>query len=430
LAGRWLMAIAATAALGGCAASPAKRAATAGDYGTLRAVLADQLAKGRLGRGAVRDAARAVGSREILYSRPPALLSPIEDAQACAHHVSDALEMRARSDDDAGAMAMLVLLDGRAAAWRHPNREKLIGAYGGSHHALFRAVAARAAAGADFGAARRRFFADPDERVRLAALRAALETADPADRQLLIEAARLDPNPLAQSLAVRALGGIGGSDTVQALRDRFSTADETLRQSIVDAWKSLAAPGDGGMREVVSVAQSDHGSPAIEAGLALLAGKPNDEQKASGLRAVLAGIEDGLERDRTFAISAAPLAHPELAGAVDRACAKAPMSVRVAACGRLIEIPSARARALTSLREIAGEGSEQALFALARAGDRAAAAKVVALIGKPDKRTRLEAARVLVDIGAIGQAAQLLADPDLHVRMTMSCTLLLATRTR
>jgi HEAT repeat protein len=428
LAVRWLVACVAAAALAGCAASPAKRAARAGDYRTLKAVLADDLARGRLDRRRVREVAEAVGSREILSSRPPALLDAIEDAQICAYHLSDALETRAEYDDDAAAMSMLVLLDGQAGAWRDPDRYTLIGDHCESPSALWRAVAARAAVGPDFGTDRRQFFLDPDERVRLAALRAAMQAADPADGLPLLDAARLDPNPIAQSLAIRALGKIGGSNTVLALRDRWATADEGLRLSIVDAWASPKARQAGGLREILAVAETDHGTVAIEAGLALLGGTPTREQKAAGLSALLSGVEQGLERDRAVAISVAKLDHPPIKDAVDRACAKGPVSVRIAACARLSEIQSMRPRAISSLRAIADEGSDQALFALARAGDRSAVAGLSSTISSPDTRTRIEAARVLIDIGEIGKAAQLLADPDLHVRMKTSCALLLATR--
>jgi HEAT repeat protein len=416
------------AAVAGCAASPAKRAARAGDYRALKAILSGEVARGTLDRGRVRELAEAVGTHEILDSRPPALLAPIEDAQLCAHHLADALETRARSDDEAAAMSMLVLLDGRAGGWRTPDRQTLLRNYRSSPAPLFRAVAARAAVGPDFGTDRRGFFADPDERVRLGALRAALEIADPADREPLTESARLDPNPLGQSLAIRALGGIGGPRTVLALRDRWATADEGLRQSIVDAWKSPRARDDGGLREIVAVAESDRGSPAIEAGLALLAVKSDDRQKAAGLRAVLSGIDEGIERDRAFAISSAPLDQPLLRDAVDRACAKGPANLRISACIRLTDAEATKKKAISSLREIADQGSDPALFALARAGDRAAGAKLLPLLISPDRRTRIDAARVLIDLGELGRAAQLLADPDLHVRMTVACGLLLSTR--
>jgi hypothetical protein len=424
------MAFAAAAALAACAASPATRAARAGDYRTLKAVLADDLAHGRLDRTRVRDVAQAVGAHEILSARPPAVLAPIVDAQICAHHLSDPLEQRAQSRDDEGAMAMLVLMDGQAGDWRTPDGKKLLADHGTSQNALFRAVAARAAVGPDRGASRRGFFVDPDERVRLAALRAALQMADPADRPPLLEAARVDPVPLAQSLAIRALGGIGGADTVLALRDRWATADEGLRQSIVDAWGSPKSSADGGLREVVAVAETEHGTAAIEAGLVLLRGTPSEAHAAAGLRAVLVGIDEGIERDRAFAVSAAPLDRPRIKDAVDRACAAGPVSVRIAACARLSAVPASRARAISGLQALAALGSDQALFALARAGDRAAAAKLPAMASSSDKKTRIDAARALTDIGEIGRAAQLLADPDVRVRMAMTCTLLLATRNR
>lgn len=422
-----ILACVAAAALA-CAASPAKRAARAGDYAALRAALADDLGRGKLDRARARDIAEAVGSREILASRPPSSLAPIEDAQSCAHHLSDALETRAGWDDDGGAMAMLVLMDGQAGAWRSPDSKKLVGDFGGSGRPLFRAVAARAAIGSQYGTERRRFFVDPDEKVRLAALRAAMTIADPADRAPLLETTRVDPNPLARSLAIRALGGIGGADTVLALRDRWATADEGLREIIVDAWGSRASGADGGLREILSVAETEHGAPAIEAGLVLLGGRPGEREKAAGLAAVLAGIKDGLERDRKFAISMAPLDYAQLKDAIDRACSAAPPSVRTSACARLSEIPASRTQAIASLQAIAQAGSKEAVFALAQAGDRSVLPKLLPEAASAEKRTRILALRALVDLGEIGRAAQLLADPDALVRMTTACALLLSTR--
>jgi len=422
-----LLACVAAAALA-CAASPAKRAARAGDYAALRSALADDLGRGRLNRGRAREIAEAVGTREILASRPPSLLAPIEDAQSCAYHLSDALETRARSDDDGGALAMLVLMDGQAGDWRSPDSRTLIRDHGGSPRPLLRAVAARAAIGTRFGTERRRFFVDPDEKVRLAALRAAMQVADPADRTMLLETARVDPNPLAQSLAIRALGGIGGADTVLALRDRWATADEGLREIIVDAGGARPASGEGGLREILAVAEKEHGAPAIEAGLVLLRGKPAEREKAAGLRAVLLAVGEGLERDRAFAISMAPLDYAQLKDAIVRACAAGPESVRIAACARLSEAAASRAQAISSLQAIAQAGSKQALFALARAGDRSALPKLLPEAASSDKRTRILVAAALIDLGEIGRAAQLLADSDAHVRMTTSCAILLSTR--
>src|SRR5204863_8001511 len=121
-----------------------------------------------------------------------------------------------------------------------------------------------------------------------------LEKGDRADRRALLEAARLDPNPLARALASRALGDIADDEVVLALRDLYARADESLRQSIVEAWGQKQAAASGGIRELLRVAENERGTAPIEAGWVLLRFTRVEEAPPAGTRATLRAIDVGL----------------------------------------------------------------------------------------------------------------------------------------
>jgi hypothetical protein len=326
-------------------------------------------------------------------------------------------------EGDVGAAATLALFDGGAAA---ENGADGLRRYGASSNPLWRAVAARGAVGEELGPSRRAFYVDPDERVRFAAFRAALEKDDRADRMALLEAARLDPNPLGQALASRALGRVANGEVVLALRDLYARADEGVRQSIVDAWGQREAAASGGLRELIRVAESDRGAPSIEAGWVLLRFARERDAAAIGMRALLRGMGDGLARDRVLAIMDAPAADAQVAAALGKAARSTDPAVRIAALSRLAESKVTREKAQSELGAMTKAGSKQALYALARTGDRWAARGVATDLSSADRETRLAAAGVLIGIGELASAADLLADPDAHVRMTTACALLTA----
>src|SRR5262249_61069825 len=100
-------------------------------------------------------------------------------------------------------------------------------------------------------ARRRRLTRGAAEQVRLRPLRAAREAADPADAGAVLEAARLDPYPLARTAAIRAAGAIGGQAVVLALKDLWAPADSWARQAIADAWSAPRSLDPGGRRELL-----------------------------------------------------------------------------------------------------------------------------------------------------------------------------------
>jgi hypothetical protein len=416
-----VLACCATAGAGAsCGGSVSVRAARECDLGSLRAAIARERNDRRLDGATVREIAKTIADRDLRRSAPAETLARIDEARGCAGAVSDSLDALAKREGDVGAAASLALLDRGGA---EGDADVLLRRYGASPNPLWRAVAARSAVSNEHGPARRAYYVDPDERVRLAALRAALERTDRADRSALLEAARLDPNPLAQSLATRALGAVADEELVLALRDLYARADEGLRQSIVDAWGHKEAAEAGGLRELVRVAENERGSPSIEAGWVLLRFQ-RAGQAAVGTNALLRGIRDGLPRDRLLAIMDAPAAEPQVTAALGIAATSTDGSVRVAALSRLIEVRATRALALCELEVLAESGSKAAFYALARTGDRGARETVAKDLSSPDREARLLAARTLVDAGDLATAADLLADSDPHVRMQTACAML------
>ena len=422
--GSGLLAAILAASLGvGCAAPWSVKAAQSGDRLGLQAAMTEDRARGKLDEKRVAKVAKAVAEREIMTTTGADALARIDEARACFRPLADSLEDRARRSDDAGGAAMLALLDGR------PDRsgdEALLRKHAASTNPLWRAVAARAAVGTKLGDARRKFYVDPDERVRLAALRAALESPDRADAAALLEVARLDPNPLAQAIAARATGGMESADVVLALRDRYATADEGLRQSIVDAWGRPPLAKAGGRRELIAVAENQRGAYAIEAGALLLQMGGDAEARAIGKRALLRAIGDGLSRDRVLAIGRAPIAESDVMQALRAAARDPDVPVKVAALKRLADVVETRTEAWAELRKLAEGGAREALFALARAGDPAAVERVSKELAKADPEARLAAMNVLIAARRFAIAADLLADANAGVRMRASCAVLSA----
>lgn len=407
-----------------CAAPMSVKAAASGDQAGLKVALSKEKAQGKLGKAQVRDVAKAVAEREIRRASGPDAMARIEEARGCGGPLTWALEDRAEGQDEPAAAATLALMDARVN--RPGDGETLLRKHGASPSAPWRAVAARGAVGTKLGAARRKFFLDPDERVRLAALRAAFELADPADASALLEAVRLDPSPLAQAIAARALGGLESPEVVVALRDRYATADEGLRQSIVDGWGRPPLAKAGGRRELIIVAENQTGAYAIEAGAWLLQMSGDAEARAIGQRALVRAIGQGLARDRRLAIGRAPIAEREVLEATKKAARDPDLPVRIAALSRLGDVAEERTKALSDLRKLAEDGARDALLALARAGDPAALEEVAKGLTSPDVETRLAAMNVLVTAGRFASAADLLADANPGVRMRASCAMLAA----
>jgi hypothetical protein len=413
-------ALALCSALAACGASGALKSALHGNLVELkRDVLAEQRA-GELDRGRVEDLAEAVAGREVRSATGQAAVHRIREIRVCAGSLLPVLHERAERADDIGAEATLVLLErgelGRdAQVTRH--REASSGAW--------RAVAARAAVAPRYGALRRSFVRDPDERVRRAALHAAVEAAAPGDLEELLEAARLDPDPLSRSLAARAAGAIGGERAVLALKDLFARADETMRTSIVEAWSEARAYTAGGSRELVRLAEQGSGPPSLAASGALV--RRGGADAAIGRAKLVRAIREGTLLERRLAIELAPLPDADVLRALDDAKKNDDAEVRVLALARLLDVPERRPQARAALTALAGQKSaagQRARSALAGIGDQAVASKLADDLKARQPEERQQGALGLMRLGDWSRAATALADDDPDVRTAVACQML------
>jgi HEAT repeat protein len=419
LSGAWL--------LTGCSASPSVvKTALHGDLAALKREVASSQKSGSLDADVVDELAWAVAGREVRSAKGPDATSRIHGLSTCAGPLEEVLAERAARRDAAGAAAMLVLIEtGR----RDPM--PLVAEYAQSADGAWRAVGARGTFIRRHATLRRHFLRDPDERVRRTALDAAIAAADPDDTDDLLEAARLDPDPVCQSKAARALGAIGGPRAVLGLEDRFATSDEMLASSIVDAWampRAFVAGGEHALTGIVETA--DDGLPLLTAALALARiGQGTTAELGAGALARI--IDGGTQSEQLAAVGAAPLSDPRVRTAVTAASRSSDEVVRVAALERLALSPNERARSLAGLHElIRGKGSAKQAAALALAGlhDDAAAAVLDASLAERSSSKRREAALGLLDLSRYSSVATALADDDPGVRTSVACSVLAKTR--
>ncbi|HWP06398.1 MAG TPA: hypothetical protein VNN72_11675 [Polyangiaceae bacterium] len=402
-----------------CATIPTVDAALHHDLVTLRRSIAAEQSHGEIDRSRAGKIAQAVAAREVYSGVGPGAAARIRSLRACAPPVIDALEARSSRQDEPAAEATLVLLaNGRLEP------EPLASRYEDADSGAWRAVAARASLTPERFLKRRHYFVDPDQRVRRAALEAALDAPSPLDKDALAEAARLDPDAQCRSLAARTLGTIGGEAGVRALMDLWEHGDADDRVTLVEALGKSAALAAGGRAELLHIAESEHGMPAIAAAGTLLRVDPESSAQAKALLA--RAITDGSGDEQTLAVTLAPL-DPALVQAMKKAEPAADPVLRVAILARLLQVPAERTRAFTALRtEAKGQGDsvEAAREALARAGDRSVAPRFVEALGAKEWQIRQGAGLALVSLGDYGHASMLLADDDANVRVAVACSIL------
>src|SRR5690606_12636981 len=319
----------------GCRTDGAVQAALYGDLQTLRQEIRRAQEKGRLDRDALTELARAVAGREVRSAQGEPAVRRLRTVRACAAPLYPVLEDRATRPDDAGAEAALILLE-----FNRVDKTRAISEHAESASGSWRAVAARASVAPAHALLRRKFFEDPDERVRRAALHAALSARAPGDLAELLEAARLDPDPLSRSLATRAVGSIGGKDAVLRLGDRWARADEDVRAVIIEAWAMPRALQSGGERELVRVAETETGQLALAAAHALF--RVSHEFKKLGAQVLARAIADGTRQERQLAIRLASVDDPELRPAVITASKDADPYVKLMAHAKLVTLPEHR----------------------------------------------------------------------------------------
>lgn len=402
-----------------CGTIPTVDAALHRDLATLRRSIVAEQKQGSIDRGRAGEIARAVAAREVYSGVGPGAASRIRSLRACASPVMDALEARSSRQDEAAAEATLVLLAHKRIA-----AEPLAARYEDADSGAWRAVAARASLASSRFTKRRQYFVDPDQRVRRAALEAALEAPASLDQPALAEAARLDPDAQCRSLATRALGASGGQPAVRALIDLWEHGDDDDRVTIVEALGKPPAFAAGGRAELLHVAEAEHGVPAVAAAGVLVRVDPSSKAQATLLLA--RSITDGSADEQALAIQMAPL-EPVIVQALRDAVENGDPEVRVAALGRLLDVPAERSKAFAALRDEAkadGDAVDAARATLARAHDPSVAPGFVKAISSPAWQTRQDAGLALVSLGDYVHASTLLADDDANVRVAVACRIL------
>jgi len=334
--------------------------------------------------------------------------------------------------DAAGAAAALARIDARG--WELGAARR----YAADPDSAWRAVGARALVRAQDRQARLLALVDGNPLVRREAARAARDAADVGDLQPLAEAARLDPEPIVRTEAVRALASLSGPEVANALRDLWTSGDDGLREDIAMAWSSPHLWATGGRDALRVVVTSGRGPGSIEGAAAVLRHADAGPELASlAVGRLVETIRSGSTATRLQAIIQAPVDRPELLEAMRAATRDDDIEVRIGALTRVAGRARVDARgadeARVALESLAQPGSEvgpQARFALGSLGDRRIQAWLEQDLASERPLDRLSAATALASLDASARAAPLLADIDPSVRVRVACTLLMAARSR
>ncbi len=394
----------------GCASVPGIGKARAGDYDGLRKILENET----LSAGDVRKLAQATLSGEVTRAQDREDRAFVRSLRSCPRPLIGALRERSKTLDGVGGEAALVLVE--AGEWRARK-----GKYLAADDGAWRAVSARQTQRKP--AERRAFFTDPDERVRRAALSAALDAQDPEDIPLLLEVSRLDPDPLCRSLAYQTLGQMGGKRVALALVDRFSVAEEQEALFIVDAWGKLPLFSAGGKEQLSRLVNKGDGMSTLSAA-GILARDGDESTRNLALTRLTRFMRDGSRDERRLAIRLLPHGLGAMDEELIRATKAEDEEVAVIAWARLLSRDAHKRNAQERLTQWAKTSTSlgyQARAALAASGD----ADVLPLLKKQalatDPTTRRVAGQGLLRLGAFDAAALLLADKDSEVRRDIAC---------
>lgn len=405
------------------------RAAESGDRTTLGSAIAAHETRGDLSNDDAAALARAVADRDLRAggASPEQTLALVRDARPCARELDAALAARMRVHDDAGALAALARIDGRGLDLDDARR------FAADPDGAWRAVGARGLVRSEDRDARLRALVDPDPRVRRQAAVAARDDADPNDLAVLAEAARVDPDLMVRTEAVRAiavLAPLPQGEVADVLRDLWPDADEGLREDIAIAWASPLVWDSGGSEALRVLAASGHGAGVVEGAAAVLrTANLGGDVVIAAIAQLERAIAEGSRPRRLQAIAEAPLGRPELRAALASAAEGDDLEVRVAALARLAE--AKQPDAITKLEGLASPGSPVAVrarFALAELGDRRVQAWIEQDLASPGAEDRLSAVTSLAALGVAARGAPVLADADPHVRVRAACTILMAAR--
>lgn len=410
-------------ALLACSTSPLTRTARDGNRGELLTELKREHDLGKLDTAHLKDAARGLLEGDIARSRGPSGDATVASLSSCAGALEGALSERADTHDSVGGEAARLLFE--RGSWCGGTDD-----YADDELGTWRALSALDADGrgdADLER-RRRFFVDGDERVRRAALDAAYAAHDERDLDALLQASRLDPNPLTRSRATRAAGAIGGQLVVAKLSERFTTVDETERLTYLEAWAQPASYSAGGRDELVRVAKQDLGLVGLAAAATLLRVEPSESAtRGEMLGRLLQATRDGSRGERRYALAELPAEGEETAKALREAAKDGDPDVALLATVRLAGREPDRAAAEKRLLAWAAQEDSlgrQARAALAVYGSAAVLPTLREGARSEDPNLRAASGRALIRLGQASEAYFLLGDTDSSVRRGFACTLL------
>jgi HEAT repeat protein len=413
-----LLAAVLSAAVSACGGvRPEVRAALTGTLPELQREIARAERGGPLGGEQLAELARAVAEREIAGAKGAEGAEQLAVFRPCLGELELALDERARRGDEPAAVATLLLFE---AGKR--NAAEMVSRYHEADSGAFRAVAARATLAKEHAELRRRFFTDPDERVRRGAFEAAFKAPVAAQLSDLVEAARLDPSPGNRARAAQALGRIGSEPAVIGLMDLFTAGDEQEQLAVMDAWSDPAAFARGGEREL-GRALNRSGMVSVSAATLLLRSR---DSRAAALAVLARAIAEGSDDERRLALMAAPLHEASIKDALEKAAKSPSPDVTPLILERLAELPGSAAKARAELEKLARDKSDyglEASYALAELGSLRAVTRIEQELSHQRASRRLRAAITLADLGKHQRLAPRLADEDPLVRATLACRL-------
>lgn len=436
---RWLV----LASLASCGGGAAIDAARRGDSAALARAMDPDVRAGRLTNDDAQRIARAVAENAIESPKADEARARVRELRGCASELESALAARSKTHDEAGAEAEMALVEigeisaSSAREWLQDTSDE------------WRAVGARGLVREGDDTARAKALVDPSASVRRASMRASAEARAAKDVPGLLEAARVDPDLMARSEAVRAIARIdplradvdaqGSYDVVQRLHDLWNGADDPLREDIARAYVSPNIASSGGAEELRLLLAAQHGPGVVTAASIIVmgartsaSGKPtfSDDTRASAVAILVRTIDEAPRRERLLAIAMAPLSSSDVRAALDRASDETmDLETREAALSRLLDWAPKHDAAKKALAPFASPHSPEHLarrarLALAADGNLSVQAWIEADLKSADPATKLLAASALASLHRAARAAPLLADPDAHVRTSAACTLL------
>ena len=396
---------------------PEVKAALTGTLPELEREIAQAEKGGPLSQARLGELARAVAEREIAGATGAEGAEQLAVFRPCLSEVQPALDERANRGDEPAAVATLLLFE---AGKR--NAQELVSRYHEADSGAFRALAARASLGSEHAELRRRFFTDPDERVRRGAFEAAFKAPVAAQLPDLVEAARLDPSAGNRARAAQAVGRIGSEPAVLGLMDLFSAGDEQEQLAVMDAWSDPQSFVRGGEREL-SRALNRPGMVSVSAATLLLRSR---DSRAAAIAVLARAIAEGSDDERRLAVMAAPLQDASIKEALEKAAKSPAPDVTPLILGRLAELPGAASKARQQLEKLAEDKSDYGLeanYSLAELGSARAIGRIEQELSNPRASRRLRAAVTLAGLGKHQRLARRLADQDPFVRATLACRL-------